>query len=237
MEEIIKSVTSSLKDVFKDYEAQGIRAIYLWGSVTTEDFDPEISDIDSVAIVNDDFDIELEEIIRQKLQSQYPKIQKFGFRVLYEEELRSGKHIKSPLSSFVPPRLLLFGLHNWLYIGGKQYSQDNFTDSPITCEEAMKLRFYQLKQRNWEDASGVELDEEHHYLKKLWRMMYLLQLMRGIKNKFSYSSIKSNANEEEKEVVEALEAVRQSHYSRDVFLKHISIFNSFVKSIQSKFNI
>lgn len=235
MKDIIQSISPSLKEVYNEYKDQGIQAVYLWGSAITEDFDPQTSDIDSIAIVSEDFSPKLEDIIKQQLQSKHPSLKKFGFRILYEEELRSGSPTKSTLAAFIPPRLLLFDLPNWLHVGGRVFSQGDFTNELITPTEAIKLRLFQLKNRNLENAADVPIGEEEFYLKKLWRMIHLLQLVRGLEGKFSYSFVKSNMNEEEGKLVEVLEELKQSKYNRDLFVKYIPLFNSFVKGIKLRF--
>lgn len=229
---LITAVSQSLQKVFDDYKAHGMEAVYLWGSVTTEDFDPETSDVDSIAIVSGDFDVKLESVIRDHLQSLHPDLLKFGFRLLYVEELRSGSPIKSQLAKWISPRLLLLDLPNWHYVAGKKYTQADLTDKPVTYREAMKLRLEQLRERGWEDGANVEPRDESIYLKNVWRMVHLMQLMRGINTAFSYSSVKANTDADEREIVQALDAMKRSRYDRTLFVAYIPLLNDFVESIK-----
>ncbi|UZE93616.1 MAG: hypothetical protein IB618_02475 [Candidatus Pacearchaeota archaeon] len=54
-EEILAKTYSALKNIFLRYEGKGIISIYLWGSILSEDFNLGKSDIDSIAIVKNNF--------------------------------------------------------------------------------------------------------------------------------------------------------------------------------------
>jgi len=49
----IRYIELILKKNFLEYKNRGLLAIYLWGSILTEDFNFKSSDIDSIAIVSD----------------------------------------------------------------------------------------------------------------------------------------------------------------------------------------
>ncbi len=232
---MIQEVTPSLKNLFEKYRYEGMLSIYLWGSVTTNDFNPTTSDVDSIAIVNDDFDEKLERIIQAELQNSHPAIKKFGFRVLYKKELELGKQLKSVLASYISPRFFIFDIPNWVHIVGKKYVTADFTDNPPTIDEMLKSRVDEIKNRNWEDASKIEDLKEEFYIKCLWRIVHLKQLQRGVNSPFSYSTVTLNTDDGEKKIVEILNKIKASGYSRDIFIKYTSPLNSFVEEVKSSY--
>lgn len=231
---MIQEVTPSLKNLFEKYRHEGMLSIYLWGSVTTNDFNPATSDVDSIAIVDDDFREKLERIIQAELQNTHPAIKKFGFRVLYKKELELGKQQKSVLASYISPRFFIFDIPNWVHIVGKKYVTADFTDNPPTIDEMLKLRVDEIKNRNWEDASKIEDQKEEFYIKCLWRIVHLQQLQRGVSGPFAYSGVVINANNSEKHIVDVLGKIKASHYNREIYTQNIKILNSFVEEIKSR---
>lgn len=49
-----EKVSSILKTVFDEYKDQGVKAIYMWGSIVADHYNPQSSDVDAVAIVDGD---------------------------------------------------------------------------------------------------------------------------------------------------------------------------------------
>lgn len=115
--------------------------------MTTEDFNLLNSDIDSIAIVDESFEISLELQIQNELQDLYKGTNKFGFRVLYINELKSGIQQKSNLASYISPTFFVFDLPNWMHIIGKKYSQSDFTDHIPIISDVIRFRAEEIINR------------------------------------------------------------------------------------------
>lgn len=233
MNNIINTAKSNLIQIYEKYKDKGIISIYLWGSIITEDFNPLTSDIDSVAIVDDSFDLNLESQIQHELQESYKGENRFGFRVLYISELKDGNQKKSNLASYIFPAFFIFDLPNWTHVIGKEYLQNDFTDKIPTISDVIRFRVEEIIDRKWQDASKIEMGREQYYIKCLWRIIHLLQLSRGEDGPFSYTFVISNMNEEEREIVNALAEIKRSQYDRKVYLEYVSLLDSFTASIIS----
>ena len=232
--DFIASIKQSLKDIYEKYKDKGLKAIYLWGSVTTEDFDIKTSDIDSIGIVNDGVDVAMEYEIKHELEQRHPEVVKFGFRIAYEGELKGVIKPTSHLASVILPRLLLLDLPHWTFVVGKKYLLSDFTDNPPMPQEGLYWRLEQLKNKGWNVAEDVEEGKEQRFLKILWRIVYLFQLSRGLEGQFSYSSLIVNVNEEEKPFINAIQTVKKSGYNRERFLIFIPVFNNLLNLTRQK---
>ncbi|MDB5244170.1 MAG: hypothetical protein JWN18_40, partial [Parcubacteria group bacterium] len=104
--EIKEQVRTVLKDVFTDNSQEGILSIYVYGSITGPDFIEGLSDIDSIALVENRTDQALEKQLIANLKERAPLIQNFGIRLLYVSEFQTLQK-KSVLTSFIPPEALL----------------------------------------------------------------------------------------------------------------------------------
>ena len=227
--ELLPSVTESLRVIYEKYAGEGLKAVYLWGSVTTTDFDIRTSDVDGIGVVGDQTDIALEEKIKYELEAQHPEVVKFGFRLVHESELSGKMKPVSPLASVILPRLLLLDMPHWTYVAGEKYEVSDFTDNPPTPAEGLYWRLEQMKNKGWADIRDVEKGKEQRVSKILWRIVYLFELMSGDKGSFSYSAVCQNAGEEMTPYVHALNELKSSGYDRAVFEKDLPLFEDLVE--------
>lgn len=51
--ELLEEARKTLEQLLSDYKEKGLLSIYLWGSVTTPDFNSKTSDIDAIGILSD----------------------------------------------------------------------------------------------------------------------------------------------------------------------------------------
>ena len=104
--EILGKTYSALKNIFLKYKGKGIISIYLWGSILSEDFNLGKSDIDSVAIVKNNFGSNIGEKIKNFLSEEKSGLKHFKINYLFLEELE-GKKPRSRLAKRIHPNLLL----------------------------------------------------------------------------------------------------------------------------------
>jgi|GEM_PF-2680060 len=231
---VITPIIKDFREVYEIYKNKGLRAIYLWGSITTKDFDIKTSDVDGIGIIDDEIDMNIENEIKHELEMRHPEITKFGFRVTCEGELRGEIKPKFPLATSIPPRLLLLDLHNWIFVAGKKYSMVDFTNTPPMFEEGLYWRLEQLKNKGWDISENVENGKEQCFLKILWRIVYLFQLLRGLDGSFSYYFVITHADKKEKIFVDAMQVVKNSGYKREDFINFIPVFNELLVVVRQK---
>ncbi|HEV7424484.1 MAG TPA: hypothetical protein VGO21_04835, partial [Candidatus Paceibacterota bacterium] len=205
----------ALKEVFDEYKDQGLISLYLYGSIITKDYMEGESDIDSIGFASENMPLTLENEIRNKL-CEKSGFGKFGFRLLYKSELDTGT-IKGNLASFIDPQLLLLDFPHWKHVAGQVFSRSDFSLTDIDAIGAVKIRLNHLARI--EDGSYKTAPEDKHilFLKVLARIIFHLQKERGCDEPFSYSSILSYSNEEERPVAQGILNCKKNKWSELVF--------------------
>lgn len=231
---LIESVSKSLKQIYDSYSSRGILAVYIWGSLLTPDFNPESSDVDTIAIVEDNFDFSEEEVQKQ-LVLQHPEIKKLGFRLVYKSELDTGV-TKGVLGAIGNPALLLLDLPTWQWAGGIKFTQKDFALPVPTFTEAIRLR-YQNTQERWPDLNLLKPEKLQYLVKQILRIVHLIHLER--KNLpytlFSYSSIKETSRgTPEADIVDICLEIKASKWDFDLFKSHIETFKKFIAVLNER---
>ncbi len=226
---IISEATELLREVFETYQPQ-VRAIYLWGSATCEDFDPARSDIDSIAIVSDDFPVDMEETIRAKLGKDKSFPNPFGFRLLYISELNTGVQ-KSPLVGFIEVPLLLADMKYWIPVIGS-VARSDFSLPDATIDELIAIRVKRNAVSHWEDVSAITPADFPYFLKNMARTLDLIARKNGFDGPFSYGALVANTPEEYKECARALIECRSAKYSETTRAKYTNIFQKFIDDLR-----
>lgn len=217
-----KTPAQALMEIFDEYEDQGLISLYLYGSILTSDYIEGESDIDSIGLVAEEMPLALENEIKNKL-CEKTAFAKFGFRLLYKSELDSGI-IKGNLASFIHPQLLLFDFPYWKQAAGQAFSRADFSLADISAADAIKIRLNHLVKiadGSYKTAPG---DKHILFLKVLARIIFHLQQERGLTEPFSYSSILSHSNAEEKPIAEAILRCKKSKWSELIFKDNEAIY-------------
>lgn len=231
--QLINKVSESLKQIHSEYSSRGLLSIFIWGSILTDDFNPEKSDVDTVAIVDDKLTLSSESEIRNKLAAKNPEIKKVGFRLLYKSELNTGV-IVGNLSSFIDPRLLLLDLPTWKWICGVIFEQKDFQLPVPSYIEAIEMIHKSLRRNSWTNIYNIKPRDVQYFIKTVLRIIHLQQLSRNGSpyTLFSYSTINDLANnEKEKCLVDACLNVKKSGWSLDELKKKSDLFKTYLAHI------
>ncbi|MFA4942377.1 MAG: hypothetical protein WC564_01950 [Patescibacteria group bacterium] len=222
-----------LIEIFNEYKDQGLISLYLYGSILTKDYIEGESDIDSIGLASEDMPITLENEIKNKLCEKF-NFDKFGFRLLYKSELDTGI-IKGNLASFIHPQLLLLDFPYWKTVAGQVFLRSDFSLADIDTAGAIKIRLNHLTQID--DGSYKTHPGEKHilFLKVLARIIFHLQKERNLTEPFSYSSILSHSNTEEKPVAEAILRCKESKWSESVFKENETIYRKYIDVLRNRF--
>jgi hypothetical protein len=228
---LIKKISESLKEIYQKNSSEGMLAIYIWGSILTPDFNSQTSDIDTIAIVDNNISIEYETKIQKELAAMHPEIRKLGFRLIYKNELDTGV-AKSPLGIIGIPALLLLDLPTWQWVCGTKFSQKDFSLHIPTYDEALKLRYESTKTR-WPIIDLIKPEEVQYFVKQVLRIIHLNYLQNGNfpYRMFSYSSIKENVTDSyEAEIIDICLKVKASHWNYEEFKKYKNKFESYLSN-------
>jgi len=225
-----EKIVDTLKIVYDKYHSLGIEAIYLWGSVVSDEYNPALSDVDVVAILKDDHSVD-KESIRRELKTIAPEINMFGFNCVIIKELKDGVSINNRLTYVIHPRMLLADMKYWELVEGRNFTVTDFTDVPPTADELIVLQLMKIKRDNWVNSSNVEDNFIVYYLKGLTRLVYYKQWARNVVQPFTYKGVSKYANSSEKEIIKIFNQVKESDYDRVEFLKYENIMDDFVSKL------
>ncbi len=224
-----------LREVYEKYKNSGVASIYLWGSVTTGDFNPETSDIDSVAIVEDSTDLTLEDEVKKIVSASNIPVSKFGFRILYKGELNGGP-IKSFLARVIDPACLLLDLPYWELVAGNNFSQKDFKLKVPSFKEAISQHVKKFEGFGWLDVSKIPEKQHKQLMKTCARIIDLEQQERGVESDpFSYSKIYRNSVDgQEKEITKAILENKNQDFNFAFFALYVPLFQKYVDYLINK---
>ena len=208
------NLNEHLEAFFKGYVKHGLLSVYLWGSITTGEFNIETSDVDIIAVVTSNHSID-QASIKEKLNDCFDDFKYFGFNVIREDELKEGIGKDSSISTVIHPRILLADMKDWELVFGNNYSMEDFTDNPPSSDELIKLELQKIIRDRWENSVNVEDDFVQYHLKGIMRIIYYSQLIRNEHFPFSYVNIKQRANDEEEKLIDIFYENKKTNYSKE----------------------
>lgn len=216
-----------LQQIYTKYLSTGENGVYLYGSILRNDFNPETSDIDGIAIVDDNVPLELREQILAELTATMPELKRFGFQLLYKSEL-NGHEPKGRIAKVISPKALLLEMPYWEHVAGKTFSSNNFP--PTNFNEAIADEMKIAVSRGWDDVKNVEEEKYGFFTKLLIYILYLQDEEVNGAKPFSYDIIRNLKTS----LSEALLETKATQYNKTVFQRHMLIFQKFVDQLLSK---
>ena len=227
----IRDIELILKKIFLEYKNQGMLAIYLWGSILTEDFNFKSSDIDSIAIVSDKAKIKDNKNINCFLKKNLD-YRDFKLNYLYKNELNGGR-IRSRLARVIDPRLLLLDFKNWKYVAGKKYSRKNFKLKEISFDEAIKLNLKTIKKKHLLLLKKGNFNLLQYFVKNLLKINHYLNEKDFGEHKFSYKSLIKFSPEKRKKVVRILLKMKKSKWDKNLAKKNLPLLIDFINTLSN----
>lgn len=237
--EIIEIVRQAMSVLYGQYKDKGVLAMYIWGSILTDDFNEATSDIDTIIIAEDRLPVEEEQKMMDSVRATNPRLKEFFLRFVYLSELDGGP-AKAPLAKVIWPSLLLLEMPNWFYVKGKKFKNTDFGIQPPTFKEAIKVRLSRIKKEGWDRVSKIQEQAHLYFLKGLVRMIDLLQKDRGDGGaRFSYTKVfdesQKTGTDLEKQVMSAIIESKNSHWGYQVFLKRVSLYQEFIDMMLERY--
>lgn len=235
--EILEKAKIAITELYETYKDRGVRTVYIWGSILTEDFNSTTSDIDSIAIVDDNFPLEIEAEMMESVRNKYPELKEFFIRLLYLSELNGGEH-KAPLATVIYPPLLLLEMPKWLYVAGEKFTNNDFKIKPPTFAEAIKIRLSRIKKEGWNNVANIGEEKHMYFIKGVSRLIDLCQKNRGAGDvPFSYTKIKEESEKSgddlEKNIIKSIYESRKNDWDYSVFVKNTPLFQTFIDKLIS----
>ncbi len=222
-------VRQGLVACFNKFQAEGIFSMYLYGSITGQDFNPETSDIDSIAIVNEKVPQEFEKVLQNFIKIEVPHIHKFGIRILYTSELISLDK-RSALTSFIPPQALLLDFPYWEHVCGQKFLRSDFAS--VTYQDGMRAMQGVIETWHWQSVKNVASDKIVNYLKVIARIIWTFDGMQGNRYPFSYTELTHRKNGFEN-LSNLILDLKKNNWSEEKFTPHKQDFQHFVEGLPS----
>ncbi len=226
----MKIIESALLKIYFKYKNKGLLSIYLWGTVLTNDFNPDSSDIDSIAIVSSKANKKDNNEINKFLKDYCPEYKDFKLNYLYLDEL-DGKRIKSRLARVMDPRLLLLDFKNWKHVSGKKYSRKDFKLKEINLDEAIKLNLFIAKKRFLPLFKKDNFEHTQYFVKRLIKICYHLNQRDFGKHNFRYNELLKKSPKERKKVVKILLEIKKSKWDESLMKKNFSFLRNFIEEV------
>ncbi len=221
IENIKAKAVEILTEVQQEYSQ--LQAIYLWGSVLTDDFDPESSDIDSIAFVDEDTDPELKGQLNNRLGQALPKLR---INLLYPSAL-NGEAPKA-ITRFVSAESLLYDLPNWRHVAGKVFDKTDFALGKVDLESVIddvRTNVRNLMERR------IKEDGEKYPIKGLARLCYLIHQRNMPFKVFRYGDLIADSTDETREVCEKIMMIKRAGYPKGLIMDNLSLFTDFLKEV------
>lgn len=235
-DEAINEARTVLERLHDRYGHEGIESICLHGSILFDDFDPETSDVDSVAIAEDRLDFDYEDEMRQFLREQDTPLPDLGVRILYRSEL-DGEKPRGHLATVVNPTKLVYAFPDWKHVAGDRLRAENFDLAPVRHDEMVELHLSKIVQSrevesgDWRYAPGLSDEAYPYYVKSIARLIHARQSHeRGERRPFSYSGLLDDAAGLEEDVVRAILELRETR-DHETFQEHADQFQTYVERL------
>ena len=202
-----------------------LQAIYLWGSVLTDDYDPENSDIDSIAIVDEDTDPDMKDHLNEKLGQELPHL-KINF--LYPSALNGGE--PKTITKFVAAEALLYDLPSWQHVAGRAFRKEEFLLGNIDLESVIAAVITSV---NVLMERRIREDGEKYPIKGLARLCYLIHQRHLSFKVFRYADLVPDATDETREVCEKIMLIKKAGYPKTLIMENLRLFTDFLESLSS----
>ncbi len=230
-----RKVIETLNKIYDKHQANGVEALYLWGSITTDSFSEENSDVDAIGIVSADSTVTEKDFEDDLANSG---IKDFHIRLISATDLETGMpNPKNIITTVMYPTVLLFDMPNWEHVVGKNFKISDFRDPSPTVKDVANERIKRMLRDNWNDASQVKPEVIVYYLKELLRLVHLRQLDRAMQERFSLSTIERNADDAERRIIDIFKALKANKYDHAMFLGYAETLDAFVKDIFDTYKV
>lgn len=219
--------------IYDQYRSYWLRSIYLWGSITSDDFDPETSDIDSVAIVDNWTDLQYEAVIKTALSEWPLGAYEASLRFITPNEL-NGIEKTWYLTRFIQPEVIVLDMPFWIHVAWEHFPQRMFALSQVNIQKVLAPMAQKAKDIYLPFTGKFH---QKYFLKPFFRICYYLNQPDGvIQEPFSYQRLSEYKNTETNAIIAKLMEVREKNWDEKIFYKYLPDFEEFLDYIVSRYS-
>lgn len=191
-----------------------IISIYLWGSITTDEYQEGVSDIDTIAFVEESTDVSEKDKLNYILNKEFPGL-KINF--LYLSELNGGP-VKSGLAKVVNPAAILYDFSTWIHVSGRKFKKEDFFAGRISLEEIIKIMSTEIKKR----FLPIPLEKDHvYFVKALARLLYFINQQQLPFKPFRYSDLIFDTRGENLKIAQIIFELKKSNWDNRLLMDKI----------------
>lgn len=203
----------TLCGVFQDSKDRGLLSIYLWGSMTSPDYNPTVCDVDSIGILTDKANFEEMEQMRDWLPGLEPRLKHLHINFFYLSELKGGPQ-RSRIARLHHAEQAVSDFPNWQYVCGKKFTSSDFP--VVTPRQALKHQVMLTKSKMEWVLSGKYGDKGLEYFcKGLAWLCYNIHKISSPPSPFSWKELKNEATDETRELIQVLLALKSNRWSTE----------------------
>ena len=231
----LKVAEAALQQLFAEYEARGMIAVYLWGSILRSEYAPNTSDIDSLGIVSPDFDLENKAVMNERLSELAPEL--FDFRInLVPLTDMQGAPPRSRLATVIPPETLLMEFDTWRHVAGKRFQLSDFTSQLPTAKRALCKNIAIVKTHYIPQIQSGDYSKYKSFLKQMMHVCHFRNMAEKAYEPFSYDTLVTQSIPETRDIVDMLISSRQNGWERlsDDNFRNILSFLGTMESVLCK---
>lgn len=218
--QILAIAQKALIETFDSFHSKGLLSMYLWGSVTRDDFDPGVSDVDSLAIVDDRADTSIQDDIKSFLKQAAPLISDFGVAVLYLSEL-NGSAPRSFLATVMPKGVnhMLLMFPDWQFVVGQKFNRSDFSEPDMTLDEEIQSHLSSALDKI-NNLDNPKRNIRKDLVKTCLKLAYFRAWKANGKFELNYDNLESHALQQDKPLIQQICLVRKlKRYEPEIFDK------------------
>ena len=227
----LDKINMCLEKVFYLFKSKGLKSIYLWGTVLSDEYLPNNSDVDSIGIVDDSASKNDERKIRQLIKRLAPEIKDFNFNYLYLSELNGGK-IRSNLANNINPRLLLLDFNYWKHVAGKKFLRRQFNIRQISFNKAIELQSKQIYDFCLPKIEKGDYFQIPYFAKRIMKICHYLNQKEKGKHRFSYRGLILNSPVRRKKIAKKLLFLKKHNWDKNILKRNLPAFKKFLRGIE-----
>jgi len=233
-ESVHQEAIKTLKELFKDYGAQGLVSIYFWGSIIGPDFNPISSDIDSVGLLSDEADFEQLDKIRDWLPKANPKLTRLQINFFFITELSREKPIRSRLARLATPEQAVFDFPHWEYVCGRRLDSDYF--KPVFVRQYIQDQFKIVAERTIWAQNPTNPMYPEYYCKSLAWLCYAIHRQTYPKQPFSWRMLVAESNVDTLALISLLCHLKESNWDKRQVIRHLPHLYAMAEVLKQKYS-
>jgi hypothetical protein len=198
-----EKVTEIFTELQKD--TPYIQSIYLWGSITTNEYVRGKSDIDAIAFVNESTDPSEKDRLNKIIEE---KISGLKINFLYLSELNGGPS-KTGLTKFIKPEVILYDFPAWVHVSGKKFLKEDFLSGQATLDQIIEVTLKEIRER----FLPIPYEKDYiYFVKAVAKLLYFINQKTSPFKSFRYSDLIADSDKNNLKIAQIIFDLKKSDW-------------------------